>query len=112
LTKPYEKIDQLFSWTMDLETNITFISPKVKDILGYEPGEMTYKNLTQFLNGEDAEGLTRKIHSFNNNNISIWTIRLNFQTKFNKLVMLEITGIACYQKDKDLAGYEGIAYEV
>ena len=108
----YEKIYRLFACTLNFDNELTFISPRVKEILGYEPKEMLFKTLFQFIPKEESEQFLQKINFFKENLTSFWSLRCNFIKKNGETVMLEINGVAVYDKSRNLCGYEGITYEV
>jgi PAS domain S-box-containing protein len=108
----YEKVDRLFAWALNDNNELTFISPRVKEILGYEAKEMLFRTLFQFVPEDERESFSQKIVFFKQNLTSFWSLRLNFLNKHDDKVMLEINGVAVYDKNRNLRGYEGITYEV
>jgi PAS domain S-box-containing protein len=112
LLNSYEKIDRLFAWTINFENEFTFISPRVKEILGYEPKEMLFRTPANFIPGEESEQFSQKISFFKENLTSFWSLRCNFIKKNGEKILLEINGVAVYDKNRVLCGYEGITYEV
>jgi PAS domain S-box-containing protein len=112
LLNSYEKIDRLFAWTLNFDNEFTFISPRVREILGYEPKEMLFKTPFQFIPEEESEQFLQKINFFKENLTSFWSLRCNFLKKSGEPILLEINGVAVYDKSRNLCGYEGITYEV
>jgi PAS domain S-box-containing protein len=112
LLNSYEKIEKLFAWVLNENDEFTFISPRVKEILGYETKEMLFKTPFQFVSEDEREQFSKKISFFKENLTSFWSLRLNFLDNRNDKILLEINGVAVYDKNRNLCGYEGITYEV
>ncbi|WP_143961145.1 PAS domain S-box protein [Litoribacter populi] len=58
-----ESTEIIFSLGADLE--LTYISPNVKQFLGYEPHEVTSGSLTKFLHPDDTEAFVQKMKESN-----------------------------------------------
>ncbi len=57
--------DAIFS--ADAEGKITFISPAIEQIMGYQPGELDGKNLYQFIHIDDLSMIRRRVDDLSKN---------------------------------------------
>ena len=99
-------------WEMDGNARYTYVSPKAKDILGYEPEEVLGKAPWEFMAPEEAERVKEEF-------ASILEARRPFslleKTKIRKdgaAVVLETSGVPVLGPSGLFSGYRGIARDV
>jgi PAS domain S-box-containing protein len=99
-------------WQIDQNGIYTYSSPKVKDILGYEPEEIIGKSPFDFM-PKDEGARVRKI--FGELVASHAPIEQMENTGFHKdgrLVVLETSGVAIYDDQGSFIGYGGVDRDI
>jgi two-component system cell cycle sensor histidine kinase/response regulator CckA len=48
-------------WVVDADSRTTFVNRRMEEMLGYEPGEMAGKHITDFLDGEGRSGYAARL---------------------------------------------------
>jgi PAS domain S-box-containing protein len=99
-------------WTVDSQGIYTYVSPRVKDLLGYNPEEVLGKTPFDFMPAEEAEKINklfsekvRRKESFNRlENVNIH--------KDGRKVVLETSGSPVLDHDGTLLGYRGVDRDV
>ncbi len=104
-------------WAMDLSGYITFVSPSIKRILGFDALEVTNQNISSFLTPESAALLFSKIADWKlkkrshqstiSNKIILESVDKNRKTK-----LIEITSDPIYDTKNTLTGFTGICQDV
>jgi len=99
-------------WQVDKNGIYTYVSPKVRDILGYEPAEVLGKTPFDFMPKAEAKKIAKifieieekkaPIHNLNN-----WNLHKN-----GTLVLLETSGIPIIDVKGQLIGYRGIDRDI
>ena len=96
-------------WTIDTHLNFTFISPSIKNLMGYEPEEWVGHNISEFATKEDfnymALKVTEAMKDINFNNVTFNTAMLNKQ---GINTPIEINAKALRDNDGNLVGFQGI----
>ncbi|MBI5450969.1 MAG: EAL domain-containing protein [Gammaproteobacteria bacterium] len=99
-------------WEVDANARYVYASPKVKDLLGYEPDEVLGKTPFDFMPPEEAGRIS---HDF----ASIAAERRPFQALENRslhrdgrIVVLETSGMPILNQDGDLLGYRGVDRDI
>lgn len=99
-------------WQVDQNAVYTYVSPKIKDILGYAPEEVLGKTPFDLMpkeesnkNAEKFENITKNKESFSG--LENWNINKN-----GKLVLIETNGVPILNPDGDLIGYRGIDRDI
>jgi two-component system cell cycle sensor histidine kinase/response regulator CckA len=114
LQRPEQKFKDLIEittdwvWEVNAQGVYTYASPKVKDLLGYEPAEVLGKTPFDLMPEEEAE----KIRKFFNEKIAIkepfYGLENMNRHKDGHLVVLETNGIPVFDQNGKLTGYRGI----
>jgi len=95
-------------WEMDKKNIITYISPSVKKILGYETEEMIGETYYRFIPDSDLQA-QRKFHGEVIRNCqAYYRFRHVLRSKSNGLVPVETNAIPFFSQNGKLAGYRGI----
>ncbi len=101
-----------FIWEVDQNSIYTYVSPQVKDLLGYEPEELIGKSVFDFMLPDEAE----KIRKLNKNAVesreAITMLETATVHKDGHLVALESNGVPIFGKDGEYLGYRGIDRDI
>jgi PAS domain S-box-containing protein len=98
-------------WQTDQNGVYTYVSPKIKDILGYEPEEVLGKTPFYFMPKEEAKKVSKEFLFFAKTkrpfNLENWNLH-----KTGRLVLLETSGVPINDEKGQLVGYRGIDREI
>jgi len=99
-------------WEVDVNCVYTYSSPKVKDLLGYEPEEIIGKTPFDFMPPEEAERLVRIYQGIEKNKNPINSlVNINLR-KDGRKVVIETSGVPFFNSDGSLKGYRGIDRDI
>ncbi|MHA2130343.1 MAG: PAS domain-containing sensor histidine kinase, partial [Promethearchaeota archaeon] len=99
-------------WEVDLDSVFTYSSPKVRDILGYEPEEIIGVSPFDFMPSDEAKRVRIIFQTTIETDRSF--IRLE-NTNFHKdgrLRVLETSGVPVLNDNRELLGYRGITRDI
>ncbi len=99
-------------WEVDRNGVYTYCSPKVKDILGYEPEEVVGKTPFDFMSPEEAKRLTREFKSIAESKKPFATWENANLHKDGRKVILETSGVPFFDSSGNLEGYRGIDRDI
>jgi PAS domain S-box-containing protein len=99
-------------WQVDQNAVYTYVSPKVKDILGYEPQEVVGKTPFDLISEDDTEKMAKAFAEIANKmepfyGLENWNVHKN-----GSLVLLETNGVPILDETGQLAGYRGIDRDI
>ncbi len=99
-------------WETDLNGVYTYCSPKVRDILGYEPGDVIGKTPFDFMPPDEAKRLTRefKLIAGSGKPFEAWG-NMNLH-KDGRRIVLETSGVPFFDSSGNLKGYRGIDRDI
>jgi PAS domain S-box-containing protein len=99
-------------WEVDQSFVYTYTSPKVKDLLGYEPNEVIGKKPFHFMPKHEARRISELSHS-------ILALQKPFKSleninlrKDGQQVVLETSGVPIFDNDGNFSGYRGIDRDI
>jgi PAS domain S-box-containing protein len=95
-------------WETDKDGRYTYSSPKIKDLLGYEPEEVIGKTPFEFMPQEEAERISVIFRSIVKSQKPFADLENANLHKNGKRVILETSGIPIFNGEGELAGYRGI----
>ncbi|NTW77780.1 MAG: PAS domain S-box protein, partial [Syntrophaceae bacterium] len=99
-------------WETDAQGMYTYASPKVKDILGYEPSEVLGKTPMMLMPSAEAERMTKIMFQyFKETKPFIALENLNLH-KEGREVVLETSGVPILDENGILTGYRGIDRDI
>jgi len=99
-------------WEIDANATITYISPNVGDILGYEPVELTGKTAFDFIAPEMLDR-ARKVLGESVEGRKPWANEENvYVHKSGRRVLTEGSGVPFFGRDGALLGFRGIHRDV
>ena len=99
-------------WQVDQNAVYTYVSPKIKDILGYEPKDVVGKTPFDLVLEDHTEEIAKAFVEIANKmepfyGLENWNVHKN-----GSLVLLETSGIPIIDEKGQLAGYRGIDRDI
>ncbi|HEY9851717.1 MAG TPA: PAS domain S-box protein [Leptolyngbyaceae cyanobacterium] len=101
-------------WEVDENTRCTYISPKIKEIFGYEPEEVLGKTLFDFMTLKEATNSKTILSSI----VAIAgrkpfkSLEAKQNHKDGSQIFLETSGVPIFLPDGKFCGYRGIARDI
>jgi PAS domain S-box-containing protein len=99
-------------WEFDENANFTYVSPRIRDLLGYEPEELMGLNAFELMTEDEAERVHRhfdpivkKYLPFNN------LININ-RHKDGHEVLIESSGTPIFDEEGQFRGYRGVDRDI
>jgi len=99
-------------WEVDEKGVYTYVSPKVRDLLGYEPEEIIGKTPFDLMPEEEAEKMTSFFKDKVKENKPFYRLENINRHKDGHLVVLETNGIPLFDESGKLKGYRGIDRDI
>ncbi len=99
-------------WEVDRDGTYTYCSPKIRDILGYEPEEVIGKTPFDFMSPEEAKLLHREFKSVAESKKPFATWENVNVHKDGRKVVLETSGVPFFDASGNLEGYRGIDRDI
>ena len=107
-------VESTSDWVWEVDENgvYTYASPRVRELLGYEPGEVIGKSPFDFMPQDEVQRVSaafssaaaarRPLHALVNTNVH----------KAGNLVVLETNGVPIFDNDGAFCGYRGIDRDI
>ncbi|MBI9018683.1 MAG: PAS domain S-box protein [Phycisphaerae bacterium] len=99
-------------WESDDTSVFVYASPKVKDLLGYEVGEILGRKPTDFMSGQEAERVALYVKETFSNKDIITRMENIMIHKDGHIVIIETSGVPIIDDNGLLTGYRGVARDV
>ncbi|MCJ7514902.1 MAG: PAS domain S-box protein [Dehalococcoidia bacterium] len=99
-------------WEIDRNGIYTYASPKVKELLGYEPEKVIGKTPFDFMPAEEANRVANKFKDIIKNNKPIERLENTNLHKDGHLVTLETSGVPIFNSKGQLRGYRGVDRDI
>ncbi len=99
-------------WEVDANAVYTYASPKIKELLGYEPEEVIGKTPFDFMYPEEAERIVAEFKAIAEAQKPFERLENTNQHKDGRLVVLETSGVPIFDTNGDFMGYRGIDRDV
>jgi PAS domain S-box-containing protein len=99
-------------WEVDQNGIYIYVSPKVKDLLGYEPDEVIGKTPFDFMTSEEAERITELFWSITESKKSFAGLENINIHKNGQHVILETSGVPIFDVSNKYIGYRGIDRDI
>ena len=96
-----------FIWEVDSEGNYTYVSPQIKNILGYEPEEILGKSPADLMDEDEAKRVLSIFGALAKDKNPIFGLENVNQHKDGYPVVLETNGMPFIDDDGNLKGYRG-----
>lgn len=98
-------------WEMDQYGTYLYVSPKVRDILGYEPEELIGKSSHSFMEQQDSAWMMEQIRQYTITTTIDCEVN-TFTHKNGRNVILESSGMAFADNTGALAGFRGVSRDI
>ncbi|MEE9379741.1 MAG: PAS domain S-box protein [Candidatus Lokiarchaeia archaeon] len=99
-------------WEIDANSVYTYSSPKIKDILGYEPEEIIGKTPFDLMSSDEAERIGKIFKAVIESQKSFTRLENTNLHKEGRLIVLETSGVPIFNENGDLLGYRGIDRDI
>ena len=99
-------------WEVDQNGFYRYISPKVKELLGYEPEEVIGKKPFDFMTLDETEQVAELFRNIIKSRKPFTRLENTNVHKDGRLVVLETSGVPIFDKDGNFAGYRGIDRDI
>ena len=99
-------------WEVDQNGFYRYISPKVKELLGYEPEEVIGKKPFNFMTLDETEQVAELFRNIIKSRKPFTRLENTNVHKDGRLVVLETSGVSIFDKDGNFAGYRGIDRDI
>ena len=99
-------------WEVDANGVYTYASPKVRDLLGYEPDEVIGKTPFDFMHHEEKMRVGRILQDAIGEKKPFSAIENSNLHKDGHLVILETSGVPVFDKAGTLCGYRGVDRDI
>jgi PAS domain S-box-containing protein len=99
-------------WEVDANGVYTYASPKVRDLLGYEPDEIIGRTPFDLMPAEEAERVRVIFQTIALNKKPLERVENMARRKDGQLIVLETSGVPFLDGDGKLLGYRGIDRDI
>ena len=101
-------------WIWEVDTNgiYTYVSPKVKDLLGYEPDEVIGKTPFDLMIPNEAKNVSEKFQAIVESRRPFTGLENTNLHKDGRYVVLETSGVPVFDPSGNLLGYRGIDRDI
>jgi PAS domain S-box-containing protein len=99
-------------WEVDQYGIYTYSSPKVKDLLGYEPNEIIGKSPFDLMPIDELQRISEIAHSIIESRMPFAALENTNLHKDGRRVILETSGVPIFDKDRNFLGYRGIDRDI
>ncbi|OGX51131.1 MAG: hypothetical protein A2243_08305 [Omnitrophica WOR_2 bacterium RIFOXYA2_FULL_38_17] len=99
-------------WEVDGDGVYTYVSPMVKDILGYEVDEVLGKTVFDFMNDEEAERVFEVFDHIIDKKANMESVESTCIHKKGHEVVLETNGVPILDNEGQLRGYRGVDRDI
>ncbi len=99
-------------WEIDSQGVYTYVGPKVRDLLGYEPEEVISKTPFDFMPPDGVERISAAFLNIVDRQNPIERLENTARHKDGRLVVLETSGVPFFDASGNLLGYRGIDRDI
>lgn len=99
-------------WEVDGKGVYTYASPKVRDLLGYEPEEVIGKTPFDLMPEAEAERVSKIFREIVKKREAFSSLENANRHKDGHLVVLETSGVPFFDEDQNLLGYRGVDRDI
>ena len=99
-------------WETDTAGRYTYASPRVKDLLGFEPAEVLGKRQRDFMQAPDDQEFGMQLMSFAARGEPFFGLQNRHVRKDGRMVVLETSGVPLFDDRGQFRGYRGIDRDV
>ena len=99
-------------WEVDQKGVYTYVSPQIRNLLGYAPEEVIGKTPFDLMPNDEAQRISEIFKSSATNKEPIKNLENLNRHKDGRLVVLETSGVPFYDSHGDFGGYRGIDRDI
>ncbi|MFP4362793.1 MAG: PAS domain S-box protein [Spirochaetia bacterium] len=99
-------------WETDPENKLRYISPQVRNILGYEPEELIGKSPHDLFDPEIAEQVMDICRELSEKRLPVRNLEIKAVAKSGKKVDIEKSGVPVFNETGELLGYRGVDRDI
>ncbi len=99
-------------WEVDRNGVYTYCSPKIRDLLGYEPEDVIGKTPFDFMSSDDAKRLAKEFKTIAESKKPFAALENVTMHKDGRKVVLEKSGVPFFDPSGNLEGYRGIDRDI
>jgi PAS domain S-box-containing protein len=101
-------------WIWEVDTNgiYTYVSPKVKDLLGYEPDEVVGKTPFDLMIPNEAKNVSERFRAIVESRRPFTGLENTNLHKDGRYVVIETSGVPVFDPSGNLLGYRGIDRDI
>ncbi|MBW4487918.1 MAG: PAS domain S-box protein [Trichocoleus desertorum ATA4-8-CV12] len=99
-------------WEADIKAAFTYVSPKIRDILGYEPHEVLGKTLDQFMPEDEAKRYTTLLSYFTAQQTEFTQVETALLHKDGHLIVCESSASPILGPQNELQGFRGVTRDI
>ena len=99
-------------WKVDEFGVYTYVSPRIKDLLGYEPEEVIGKKPFDLMPQEEAERVSRLFEEFVKKRQPFYALENTNRTRGGDLIVLETSGVPVFDNQGRFRGYQGVDRDI
>ena len=107
-------LETVSDWVWEVDANVvyTFVSPKVRDLLGYEPGEVLGKTPFDLMPPDEALRVKEIFNSYASRREPFTAIENTNLHKDGHPIVLETSGVPFFDAKGMFRGYRGVDREI
>lgn len=107
-------VETINDWVWEVNQNgvYTYASPRVKDLLGYEPDEVIGKTPFDFMPDREKNRVINEFNKFVSIQKPFWSLENTNSHKDGHLVVLETSGVPFFDEKGALLGYRGVDRDI
>jgi PAS domain S-box-containing protein len=110
--KALVEITSEWLWEVDRNGIYTYSSPKVRDLLGYEPAEVLGRTPLDFVRPPERERVARVLQEALRSAAPLVDFESTYLHKSGETVVLETSGVPILDSDGRLRGYRGVDRDI
>ncbi len=99
-------------WEVDISNRYTYVSPKVRDILGHEPQELLGHTPFEFMHQREGRRVSKIMRRFAADHLPFSLLENTATHKDGRTVVLESSAVPIMDSSGHLAGYRGINRDI
>jgi len=99
-------------WEFDEQANFTYVSPRIRDLLGYEPEELLGRNAFDLMDAAEAARVRKHFDPIADKHLPFNHLENTNRHKNGHEVVLESSGTPFFDEDGRFRGYRGIDRDI
>lgn len=99
-------------WETDAKGVFIYVSPKVRELLGYTQEQVVGKSRWDLLPPSEAEEVSAHFHAFLDKGLPFRDLEYHGRTKNGQSIILESSGVPFFDKTGQVRGYRGIERDI